>query len=110
MMGLHKETCCECGVKKLATTWEAWLAGFNQLEKERDKNVHIVRVMKPIVDQFAEHYFEPGPGRGVCSFCDAGGGYYRPDRHSEDCPALIAWRLKPMVDQLLKVYNSIYNE
>lgn len=96
-----KETCVDCGLKNNRTSWEAWLNSFRKLEGERDKNVHIVRVMKPIIDNLASMYFEPTPERGVCSFCDAGGGYYVPDRHAEDCPTLVAWRLKPMMDQLL---------
>lgn len=100
-MALHKETCVACGTKARGSTWESWLASFNKLEKERDKNVHIVRVMKPIIDVLADLYFEPTAERGVCGHCDAGGGYYEPDRHAEDCPALVAWRLKPMMDRLL---------
>jgi chromosome segregation ATPase len=33
---LMSQTCCECGVKKLETTWEDWVAGYISLEEERD--------------------------------------------------------------------------
>lgn len=83
-------------------TQEKWLEWCEYMRKLEDRNarlVHTVNTMRPLIDSLAKYYFEPGPERGVCAFCDAGGGYYDPERHAHDCPAFVAWQVKPGADE-----------
>lgn len=93
----------------LRDRWEELWKSLNSLEDRNARLAYTVKIMKPLVDSLAKDYFEPGPDKGVCHYCDAGGSFYNPERHSDGCPAFVAWLIKPGMDKALSDFEDISN-